>query len=280
MVGRWTETFHFRHFFPFISFQAAEKVTVVPETNGSCLLTEDEVDDERPPLCEETSKKNTRQKKPGKAKSQENLTERENAKNHEKTLTNDVNHDTTANRRGSLHEPGGNTFDEKPAPVKQEPETGNHVDKRKKNKEKKFAINKSGENAPERRVIVNGSAPESGTYMEHTRGVRLPVREEAEPKHCGEEAPAQETQTENQGRKTKSRRKKKGQNLGKITNTYKKTTVQQTGQGFHIYWYLDHFTFGIQCFVVKIGWNRVSSFSHLVIYPGLSTSADRRSLEF
>ncbi|CAB3980159.1 Hypothetical predicted protein [Paramuricea clavata] len=196
--------------------KAAEKVTVVPETHGSCLLTSDEVDDERPPLCEETSKKNTRQKKPGKAKSQENLTERENAKNHEKTLTNDVNHDTTANRRGSLHEPGENTFDEKPAPVKQGPETGNHVDKRKKNKEKKFAINKSGENAPERRVIVNGSAPEAGTYVEHTRGVKLPVREEAEPKHCGEEAPAQETQTENQGRKTKGRKKKKGQNLDDV----------------------------------------------------------------
>ncbi len=193
--------------------QAAEKVTAVPETDGkgSCLLNKDEVYDERPPVCQEKSKKDTRQKKSGKAKSQENLTERENAKNHEKILANDFEHET--------HEPAGNRADEKAAPVKHGSVIGNHVDKRKKNKEKKMSGNKLGDNVQERQVIVNGSAQESGTHVEDTRGVRLPAREEAEPKHCGNEAPAQESQTENQGKKTKSRKKKKAQFLGKITNS-------------------------------------------------------------
>jgi hypothetical protein len=172
-------------------------------------LNKDEVKDERPPIMYEVEKsnRNTRQKKCGKTKSQENLTERENAKNYEKTFTNDVEHAATSNTPSLLR--GGNMVDEKPASIKQE--TGKDVDKRKKNKERKM----SGNSLKERRVIVNGSGHESGTYVEHTRGVKLPVREEAEPRHCGKETPAHET--ENQGKKTKNRKKKKAEYFGKIS---------------------------------------------------------------
>ena len=159
---------------------------------------------------EEKVKKNTRLKKCGKEKAQEYRTERENAKNHEKTLANDV-HDTT-NTQSLVRKPGENMVDKKPAPLKQE--TGNHVDKRKKNKVKKLSGNKFENNVEERRVIVNGSGEESGTHDEHARGMKLPVRDETEPRHSGKEASAHET--ESQGKKTKSRKKKKAQYLGKI----------------------------------------------------------------
>lgn len=177
--------------------------------------------DERLPVSEESSKKNTRQKKSIKARSHENLsqTQRENAKNHEKSLKDD-------GKQGyhQIQEATGNMLNERP---KTAPENENHVDKRKKSKEKKTAArnkSESDEKGHERRVIVNGFGHESTMYVEHTRGAVLPVREEAEPKHCGEEAPAQDTQTKNEslGKKTKSRKKKKGACLGKKkTNKYK-----------------------------------------------------------
>ncbi|XP_028391489.1 protein FAM193A-like isoform X2 [Dendronephthya gigantea] len=184
--------------------KAAEKVVSVPEANDKgCLLNKDEIICEKPPFCEEKCKKSNRQRQAGNNKSQEDLTDKENAKNHEKSLTNDLKQNTNAQRYPE---------DEKPAVEKQRPETGNHLDKRKKGKDKKIPMNKS--DAEERRVIVNGQ--ESCSYVEHTRGSRLPVREEAEPKHCGEEAAAQESQTQNQGKKTKNRKKKKGQYLDDV----------------------------------------------------------------
>lgn len=180
------------------------------ESNGKeCLLNKNQIIDEKPPLCEEKCKKNSRQRRVGHAKSQESLTEKENAKNHGKTLTNDLKQDTNAKRYPD---------DEKPTVGKQRPETGNHLDKRKKGKEKNIPINKS--DGQEKRVIVNGQ--QSCTYVEHTQGSRLPVREEAEPKYCEEEATSQETQTQNQGKKTKNRKKKKGQYLGKTRGQLKK----------------------------------------------------------
>lgn len=198
--------------------QAAEKIRHFPETHGkeTCLFNKGQVKemDERSPASEESSKKNTRQKKSIKARSLENLseTQRENAKNHEKSLKDDVKQ-----AYEQIQEATGNILNERP---KTSPENGNHVDKRKKSKEKKSAArNKSegNEKGHERRVIVNGFGHESTMSVEHTRGAVLPVREEAEPKHCGEEAPAPATQTknENQGKKTKSRKKKKGACLGK-----------------------------------------------------------------
>lgn len=200
-------------------FQATEKVNIAPEANrnGQCAISHGHVNDERPPTCQ-TSKKNTRQKKAGKEKSQENLTERENVKNNEKTLMNGVK---TANRQGSVQEPDGKVLDVEATGAKQDHQTENHVNKRRKSKEKKGVVNISSRNDQERRIIVNGSCQETGNHVAHTRGVTLPVREEAEPKHCGEEAPAQETRNENHGKKTKSRKKKKGQCLGE------KTTVQE-----------------------------------------------------
>ena len=189
-------------------------MSTVPETsrNGQCVISHVHVNDERPPY--ETSKKTTRQKKWTRAKSQENLTERENVKNHEKTLMNDVKHDKTANRQVLVQEPDRKVTHVKPKAAKQDHQAENHLNKKRKGKEKKNAVNKSSNTNQERRIIVNGSCQEAGNYVEHTRGVTLPVREEAEPKHCGEEAPAQETRNENNGKKTKSRKKKKGQCLG------------------------------------------------------------------
>lgn len=127
---------------------------------------------------------------------------------------NDLKHDKTANRQALVEEPDEKVPDVESKAAKQDHQTENHLNKRRKGKEKKNAVNRSSKNDQDRRIIVNGSCQESGNYVEHTRGVTLPVREEAEPKHCGEEAPAQETRNENNGKKTKSRKKKKGQCLG------------------------------------------------------------------
>lgn len=167
--------------------------------------------DERPSICEERSKKNTRHKKSNKTKSQESLTERENAKNREKTFTNNVERGAKDSRQAA------NIPDEKPALSIHESGNGNHVDKRKTSKEKKIGVNKSADNAQERRVAVNGATEESGPGVELTCAVRIPVQEEPAPKHCGT-GPAQEALAENQAKKTKSRKKKKGQCLGKIEN--------------------------------------------------------------
>ena len=155
------------------------------------LFNKSEVNVDRATICEEKSLKNTRQKTSGLTKSQENLTEKENAKNQKKTLINDVKHHKIGS---SVHKPGGNTVDEKPAAVEQGSETSVHVNKRKKRKEKKMAAHKSGGNSQERPVVVNEPKQDSGSYVEHTRDARLPVREEAEPKICWEEALALESQ--------------------------------------------------------------------------------------
>ena len=196
-------------------FQATEKVNIAPEANrnGQCAISHGHVNDERPPTCQ-TSKKNTRQKKASKEKSQEKLTERENVKNNEKTLMNGVK---TANRQGLVQEPDEKVVDVEATGAKQDHQTENHVNKRRKGKEKKGVVNRSSKNDQERRIIVNGSCQETGDHVAHTCGVTWPVREEAEPKHCGEEAPAQETRNENHGKKPKSRKKKKGQCLGEKT---------------------------------------------------------------
>ena len=197
-------------------FQAAEKGSHVIEADekGYCVLRPRPVKeaDERPAICEEKSAKSLKQKKQSKTQGCVE-TARQNAKNCEKT----EQKDTLANGVSAYLE--GKHVLGTSGSGKQENghENTSYVEKRKKKREKtgneiSRSINGSGE---ERCVIVNGNGQEAGRYVEHTRGARLPVREEAEPRHCGEECAPKETQRDTQGKKAKGRKKKKSGSLGK-----------------------------------------------------------------
>lgn len=198
--------------------QAAEKGNHVIEADekGYCMLMPriaKELDDERPLMHEEKSEKSSlKQKKQGKTQQRCLETEWQNARNCEKTVKNSTitNGGLSAYLDGK-HMVGKSDF------AKQEhgPENTGQVEKRKKKKEKQCAANEVSRASEERCVIVNGNGQEAVRYVEHTRGARLPVREEAEPRHCGEECPPKETQGDSQGKKAKGRKKKKTGSLGK-----------------------------------------------------------------
>lgn len=181
--------------------------------------------EEETSTCKEKVGKSLKQKR--NAKSQGSTeTQRQNAKNAQKTLNGDVknepvNHGVITGQGSRKTNLGEKHAVRKSAVVKEEngSENSGHGDRRRKKKEKQYVGNelRASANGQERRVIVNGNGQEAGRYVEHTRGARLPVREEAEPRLCGEECPPKESQTQcdTQGRKSKSRKKKKSGLLGK-----------------------------------------------------------------